>query len=247
MKHASQDGMKHTTVAHLAPTAQASHLAHAAHLARATGASVALLVLVALGLPGAQAQAVYRIVGADGRVTFSDKPPVTADKVTATDRTGRTLDLSGTALPYDLRQIVSRFPVTLYTSTNCDPCASGRSLLTGRGIPFSERTVNTAEDADALTRISGENSLPFLTIGGQKIKGFSDSEWVQFLDAAGYPASSKLPSAYRNAPATPLVAVQKPTPAAQADATQNAAAKAAAAAAPPAPVDSGANPAGIRF
>lgn len=227
--------MKHTTLAHLAP------------LARTAGASFALLALAALAMPVAHAQTVYRIVGADGRVTFSDKPPVTADKVTATDRTGRTLDLTGAALPYELRQIVSRFPVTLYTSTNCGPCASGRSLLAGRGIPFSERTVNTAEDAEALTRISGENSLPFLTIGGQKIKGFSDSEWVQFLDAAGYPATSKLPTAYRNAPAAPLVAVQKPAPAAQPDASQNAAARAAAAAPQPAPVDSGANPAGIKF
>ena len=29
---------------------------------------------------GAQAQTVYRIVGADGKVTFSDKPPVTAEQ-----------------------------------------------------------------------------------------------------------------------------------------------------------------------
>lgn len=234
MKHAREDGMKQTTLAHLI------------HLARAASAPVALLGLTALAImSGAQAQTVYRIVGADGRVTFSDKPPVTADKVTATDRTGKTLDLSGTALPYELRQIVSRFPVTLYTSPNCGPCTSGRTLLTGRGIPFSERTVNTAEDAEALTRISGENSLPFITIGGQKIKGFSDSEWVQFLDAAGYPATSKLPSAYRNAPATPLVAIQKPAPAAQPDASQNAAARAVAA--PAAPLDNSANPAGIKF
>ena len=230
MKHAREYGMKHTTLA---------------HFVRAAGASVAL-ALVGLAMPGAQAQTVYRIVGADGRVTFADKPPVAADKVTATDRTGKTLDLSGTALPYELRQVVSRFPVTLYTSTNCGPCTSGRALLSGRGVPFTERTVNTAEDAESLTRISGENSLPFLTIGGQKIKGFSDSEWVQFLDAAGYPATSKLPAGYRAAPATALVALQKPAPAAaQVDANQNAAAKAAAP--PPAPVDNSANPAGIKF
>lgn len=208
--------------------------------------TLALLGLAALAMPVVHAQTVYRIVGADGRVTFSDKPPVAADKVTATDRTGRSLDLSGTALPFELRQVVNRFPVTLYTSANCGPCASGRALLSGRGVPFTERTVNTAEDAESLARISGENSLPFLTIGGQKIKGFSDSEWVQFLDAAGYPATSKLPSGYRAAPATALVAVQKPAPAAgQADANQNAAARAVAPA--PAPVDNSANPAGIKF
>lgn len=192
------------------------------------------------------AQTVYRIVGADGRVTFSDKPPVSSDKVTATDRTGRTLDLSGTTLPFELRQTASRYPVTLYSASNCAPCASGRTLLSARGVPFSERTVNTPDDAEALGRISGEASLPFLTIGGQKIKGYSEAEWTQFLDAAGYPAASKLPSNYRNAPATPLVALQKPATPAQADAATEAAR--AAGSPPAARVDNNSsNPAGIRF
>ena len=200
------------------------------------------------GLSGlsAHAQTVYRIVGPDGRVTFSDKAPVSTDKVTATDRSGRALELSASVLPFELRQIANRYPVTLYTATICAPCGSGRTLLSTRGIPFSERTVNTPEDAEALGRISGENSLPFLTIGGQKIKGFSDTEWTQFLDAAGYPATSKLPSNYRSAPAAPLVAVQKPAPAVQADAGSEAAK--AAASPPAARVDNNSsNPAGIRF
>lgn len=195
-----------------------------------------------------QAQTVYRIVGPDGKVTFSDKPPIVTskgnDKVTATDRSGRALDLTGASLPFELRQVVNRYPVTLYTSTNCGPCATGRSQLAARGVPFTERTVTTNEDIEALQRLSGENSLPFLTIGGQKIKGYSDTEWTQFLDAAGYPATSKLPSSYRQVPASPLVAVQKPAPAAPAPAENPQTANATPAepgAAPPA------NPAGIRF
>ena len=205
----------------------------------------ALVVPLLWTAQSALAQTVYRIVGADGRVTFSDKPPVSNDKVTATDRSGRTQELGGAALPFELRQTASRYPVTLYTSSNCAPCGSGRTLLGARGIPFSERTVNTPEDAEALTRISGENSLPFLTIGGQKIKGFSDTEWTQFLDAAGYPATSKLPGNYRSVPAAPLVAVQKPVPAAPADAANEA--SRATAVQPAARVDNSANPAGIRF
>jgi glutaredoxin len=211
--------------------------------------ALALLALAALAMTAVHAQTVYRIVGPDGRVTFSDKPPVSADKandkVSATDRTGRSLDLSGTALPYELRQTANRYPVTLYSASNCAPCATGRSFLSARGIPFTERTVNTPEDAEALARISGEASLPFLTIGGQKIKGYSDAEWTQFLDAAGYPSASKLPSNYRNSPAAPLVAVQKPATPAQADAAAEAAR--AAGSPPAARTDNGSNPAGIRF
>ena len=195
-----------------------------------------------------QAQTVYRIVGPDGRVTFSDKPPVGNDNATATGRGGKALELPNGALPFELRQVSSRFPVTIYTTNNCAPCGSGRNLLIGRGVPFTERTVNTPEDTDALIRISGENTLPFLTIGGQKIKGFADTEWTQFLDAAGYPASSKLPGNFRNAPPAPLVAVQKPAePVAAADSEAAASRPPAAAAPRPAPVDNSSNPAGIRF
>lgn len=199
-------------------------------------------IFVALHTSTALGQTVYRIVGADGKVTFSDKPPITRDdKVSATGRGGRALELGNAPLPYELGQVVSRFPVTLYTSTNCAPCGTGRTLLSSRGIPFTERTVNTNEDIEALGRISGESSLPFLTIGGQKIKGYSDTEWTQFLDAAGYPATSKLPGNYRGQPAAPLVAVQRPEVAAPV-------ARQAATAPPPAAAEEiGSNPAGIRF
>lgn len=203
-------------------------------------------VLMALCFTAAQAQTVYRIVGPDGKVSFSDKPPAAKENASATNARGQSLPLNGgnAVLPYELRQVADRYPVTLYTSDNCAPCSSGRALLTSRGIPFSERTVTTPEDGDALQRLSGESSLPLLIIGGQKIKGFSDSEWSQFLDAAGYPKSSALPSGYRNGLSAPLVVVQKP--AAPATGTQAVRAPAPAPQAPVAPPPPS-NPAGITF
>ena len=166
---------------------------------------------IALGTGTLQAQAVYRIVGPDGQVTFSDKPPATsASKVTPVDNTVSTTAPVAPALPYELRQLVGKFPVTLYSSSNCAPCDSGRKLLAVRGVPFSEKTITTEQDADALQKLSGSNSVPFLTIGAQHVAGFSASEWTQYLNAAGYPESSKLPSGYRAPLAAPLVAPEKP-------------------------------------
>ena len=85
-------------------------------------------------------------------------------------------------------------------------------MLLTRGIPFSEKSVATKEDGDALMRLTGASSVPVLMIGGQQLKGYSDSEWTQFLDAAGYPKTSQLPPSYTPAPATPLVAVDQPRP-----------------------------------
>lgn len=204
------------------------------------------LVLGALAVP-ALGQGVYRIVGPDGRVTFSDQPP--AQGAAPAAPAGASSSSGGqVTLPFALRQVASRFPVVLYTGANCTPCDSGRAMLNARGIPYTEKTVSTPNDGEALKRLSGDTTLPFLTIGGQQIKGYSDAEWTQFLNAAGYPQQSALPPNYRRPAPSPLVTAQSAEPAA-APASQPGASTAA-----PAPAQSGdnvpvtpQNPGGIRF
>jgi len=209
------------------------------------------LVIATLSLGAAlpaAAQGVYRIVGPDGRVSFSDQPPPAGNAAPAARTGGASAAGGGAALPFELRQVVSRFPVVLYTGNDCAPCNSGRNLLNARGIPYTEKTVTTAEDIEALKRLAGEASLPFLSIGAQRLRGFSDAEWTQYLNAAGYPAQSTLPSGYRRAAPSPLVAVTAATPAGPgAPAAPDAGAQAPAAPAE-VPVQAPANnPAGIRF
>ncbi len=203
----------------------------------------AVFTLALLASSLLQAQTVYRVVGSDGKVTFSDKPPTSTANVTAIGPTGRAVGIDGPPLPFELRQVVGRYPVTLYTASNCAPCGAGRAMLAGRGVPFTEKTVATTEDSEALIRISGENSLPFLTIGAQQIKGYSDTEWTQFLNAAGYPIRSVLPANFRNPAATPLVALQKPSEPKTENMPQTRAPSQAERSAP----NNASNPAGITF
>jgi glutaredoxin len=207
-----------------------------------------LLVAAGFGTSDANAQQIYRIEGSDGKLTFSDKAPLEPNpRATATAK-AVPLPMPGTAtdngtLPFQVRQVADRYPVTLYTSAGCAPCANGRAMLSARGIPFNEKTVASNEDIEALKRLSGAASVPFLTVGGQQLKGFSEIEWTQFLDAAGYPKTSQLPTSYSPPPATPLVAAQAPTRPAPSQAAPRAAP-------PPLPAPaatSGDNPAGIRF
>jgi glutaredoxin len=205
--------------------------------ARALGL-MGLIAAAAFSGNDANAQQIYRIVGADGRVSFSDKPPPDTKATTAPVTLSSGGNVQTASLPIELRDAVNRYPVTLYTSPDCVPCASGRAMLSARGVPFTEKTVTSNEDADALKRLAGTSSVPLLTIGGQQLKGFSQVEWSQFLDAADYPKTSLLPAGYRQSPATPLVAVQQPQAPVRA---------AAAPAAAPAPAAAAQNPAGIRF
>lgn len=193
---------------------------------------------------GALAQQVYRHVDPSGRVVFSDQPPAASAKPAARSGQASPPAANSAGLPFELRQVMQRYPVVLYTSAECGPCDTGRSLLTTRGVPFDERTIKTVQDSEALQRLSGQSSLPLIAIGTQQLKGFSDAEWSQYLDAAGYPKSNQLPAGYRGAPAAPLVALQ------EAPRAERAAPAPAAPALAPAPAAQGptpSNPAGIRF
>jgi glutaredoxin len=216
-------------------------LARTAFVATLVGlASVAVFTI-----GDANAQQIYRIVGPDGRITFSDQPPLDATKGATPAKTvplpGAGVSTGNAALPFELRQAASRYPVTLYSAPSCAPCGAGRALLSSRGIPFAEKTVTTNEDIDALKRLATGATLPMLTIGGQQLRGFSEAEWTQFLDAAGYPKTSQLPSGYAQAPAAPLVAADQPQRARPAPDPTAALPQALP---PPAPEE---NPAGIKF
>ncbi|WP_295523777.1 glutaredoxin family protein [uncultured Pseudacidovorax sp.] len=211
----------------------------------APGSRVAALLLAtglaaaALSQPqSATAQPLYRSVDGQGRVTFSDRPPSSAARpVDATP--ANDIDTGAGALPFELRQVVQRYPVTLYAQRDCAPCDEGRAMLRARGIPFQERTVTTNAEVDALQRLSGQTGLPLLVIGSQQLRGYTDAEWSQYLNAAGYPSRNSLPAGYTPPAARPLIA---PAPAAAVPQPPQ-----SPAAAPPPSGPTPANPAGIRF
>ncbi|MDZ7590269.1 MAG: glutaredoxin family protein [Rubrivivax sp.] len=164
--------------------------------------TLATVLLAGTLLP---ALALYKVVQPDGSVTYTDRPPAAGS--------GRIITLGRSAapaqpeavFPLELRQPAQRYPVTLYTSPDCATCDSGRRLLQQRGIPFSERLVTSDADAAALERTVGARTVPALTIGAQALRGLSEIEWTAYLDAAGYPRESRLPSGWQPPAPTPLV------------------------------------------
>lgn len=173
--------------------------------------------LLAAGLlASGPALAMYKVVQPDGSVTYTDRPPATGNaRVTALGRdagaAGGGAGASEASLPFALRQAMQRYPVTLYTSADCAPCAAGRQLLQQRGVPFRERLVLTVDDAAALERLVGGRTVPALSVGNQPLRGLSPSDWTAYLDAAGYPRTSQLPRNWPQAPVTALV--ERATPA----------------------------------
>jgi len=200
----------------------------------------ALFVSMLLAGAALPAWAQYKVIDANGRVTYTDRPPVTSnDKIQPMRATGGPAAATSN-LPFELRQIAERYPVTLFTGEACEPCVSAKTLLRQRGIPFVEKTVKTDADIAAFRRAEASGELPVLRIGAQQLRGYNDAEWVSYLDAAGYPKQSQLPPSYKAPEAAPLVDAKPAAPAAPT-------AAAAAQRAPALPPALEASPSGIRF
>ncbi len=171
-----------------------------------------LMLLLLAALPALPALAQYKVVRPDGSITYTDRPPIDSNvRVTSLNRKDMPpASSTETQLPLELRQAAARYPVTLYTSAECAPCDSGRKLLQTRGIPYAEKRITTEEDAQALERAVGGRSVPALNVGPQPVRGFSESDWTVFLDAAGYPRESKLPKNWPVPMPTPMVEKNAP-------------------------------------
>jgi glutaredoxin len=194
--------------------------------------------------PPAWAQ--YKVVGPDGSVTYTDRPPAASNlRITPIGRTAGAAAAAAAAaaaggdgsLPLELRTPTQRHPVTLYTSDGCQACDGARRLLQARGVPYTEKRVISEEDAAALERMFSARTVPSLTVGVQPLRGYNEIDWTAYLDAAGYPKQSRLPRGWQPPPVRPVV--ERSTPA-------------AAPAAPPAPEPAAPDateppPAGVRF
>jgi glutaredoxin len=163
---------------------------------------LARLATVALLLGGVTvgALAQYKIVGPDGKVTYTDKPPTASD---IRPSKGTPAPAGSNGLPYETRTAMGKYPVSLYTTRNCQGCDYARQALKQRGVPFTEYSINTEADFAALQARFGNTPSPVIAIGNQTMKGYTPNDLAGYLDAAGYPAQGHL-SGYSWPPAIPL-------------------------------------------
>ncbi|HET8693257.1 MAG: glutaredoxin family protein [Burkholderiales bacterium] len=159
-------------------------------------------------LASTPAWALYKVVGPDGSVTYTDRPPSDA-KAAQPLNTGASAASANAGLPYELQQVVARYPVVFYSNDRCSPCDAARQFLKQRGIPFTEKTVNTSDDLRAYKALTGSDQMPTVSIGSQQLHGFAQGEWSDYLNAAGYPAQSILTGTYKAPAPTPLTSPRR--------------------------------------
>lgn len=226
--------MQHTIKMPVATGQSAQPLVASSIVLRNTAwvAALALSSLVSV----ASAQAVVRSQSTSGHASFSDPASPSGNQGAAQPRA------AAARLPAALQQSVSRYPVTMYASPDCNGCKLGRALLERRGIPFQEYRIASPEEQRAASNL-GISTLPHLMIGTQALKGYDSQDWANYLSAAGYPETSVLPANYQ-APAVKSVLPDAPATPSSTNAPRQAS-SAADNSAPSSPGD--APPEGFRF
>jgi glutaredoxin len=149
------------------------------------------------------AHAQYKWVDAQGKVVYSDTPPPAHIK--QVEKKNLQQAPVTTDLPFEVKQAVKNFPVTLYVTEGCPPCQDARQFLQKRGVPFTEKSVTSTEDAEAFRKFAPKHVFPTVTIGREVKQGFEPNSWSYSLDAAQYPTSAQLPRQYQPPKAQPLV------------------------------------------
>lgn len=150
-----------------------------------------LALCIVLASAGVHAET-YRWTDSGGRTVISDTPP--AGKATGVVKLGGKPEASD-GLSFATRRAMESFPVTLYTSAECIvECKNARDLLSGRGVPFTEKMVQKPEEAEELKQLVGDFFVPSLKVGKQSYRGFEAGAYGNLLDLAGYPKSAGKPA-----------------------------------------------------
>ena len=179
---------------------------------------LAVAILVACAASAAAAQQIYRWTDKDGRIHITDTPPPPDAKevVPKKPQSNSAVPQVSENEPYALQVARKNYPVTLYTSSNCEACGDARQLLNARGVPFTEIVVSDEKSFAELQRVAGSHSVPVILVGPMVQKGFEASMYNRMLDSAGYPKAGILPTRAQaepkngEAPTTPPAAEVTP-------------------------------------
>ena len=142
--------------------------------------------LMAIGIPAAQADTLYKWVDSQGRISYHDQPPPEGagyrveEKVLGTGNKHKEDDT--------LAKAAEKFPVVLYSVPDCGACDLARLYLQKRKVPFTEQNLNAdPELQQTLKKKIGSLSAPTIMIGEKVMKGYVESVLEGELDGVGYP------------------------------------------------------------
>ena len=149
---------------------------------------LAIFLVVAVSATTAlHAQSLYKSVGPDGKIIYSDRPPVEGRIV----KTMKFENLPSSALPASATSNVEQLrknkvlppstipvgSVVLYSASWCGYCKKAKSYLASKNIRYQEVDIDTKDGMVAFARAGGGKGVPLLIAGDQRVQGFSDDAY----------------------------------------------------------------------
>lgn len=134
----------------------------------------------------AAADTVYKVVGPDGEITYSDKPP--ADR--ARTNTLEFRNLPSSPLPDHVLRFreqleksaegrinAARSPrasdAVLFTASWCGHCKRAKTHLAAAQISYVEYDIENVDGMRAFISAGGSGAVPLLVAGDRRIQGYS--------------------------------------------------------------------------
>jgi len=132
----------------------------------------------------------YKWTDSEGRVHYSDLPQLPDTPGVVKAKLPPNV-IQSDAMPYTLREVAKKNPITLYTFDSCGkPCALAQGLLDKRGIPYTVKNGETTHQAE-LKKLTGDTKMPIMIVGNKLLKsGYIEATWNHVLNQAGYPKAN---------------------------------------------------------
>jgi glutaredoxin len=135
------------------------------------------LILLALFLAWPAFAGVYKWTDAQGRIHYSDAPPLAA-KTTQ-------IRLQSYSGPVQISQAIGADGgVTIYTTEWCGVCKRAKAFLKRNGVPFREWDVEKTEYGAIKFRQLGGSGVPLITVGQEKMMGFDARRFMALWENA---------------------------------------------------------------
>ncbi len=144
-----------------------------------------LIIVIFFLLPTLVSAEIYKTIDENGRVVFTDKSTIEAQAVDVNTNINNADGLSDSAYS-KANDIKSNKPtkqksVVMYSTSWCCVCKNARNYMQSNDIKFKEYDIEVNASANSKYKKLGGKGVPLITVGNNKMSGFSASRLESML------------------------------------------------------------------